>query len=219
MNRGLIFDMDGVVVNNDRYHCFSWIEFAERHGKKVGFDEVKSWFGNTNKTILENLFDNKLSMEQIKTMGNEKEEIYRKMYAPDIKPVEGLGAFLASIDDTFHIGLATSAPPENVAFVLKETGLNSYFDSVTDASDITIGKPDPEIFMKAAEKLGIKPDQCLVFEDSFHGIEAGRRAGMLVVGVATTHSKEGLNNTDYVIRDFTEINVDILNEIFISRGR
>ncbi len=214
MQRALIFDMDGVIVNNDKYHYLSWMEFAKKHGKDVGFDEVKSWFGNTNRTILENLFDYNLSIDQILQMGSEKEEIYRRIYAREIKPVDGLAGFLKSVDGFFRLGVATSAPPENVEFVLRETGLKSWFESVTDASDIGKGKPEPEIFLKAAAKLGVEPAECLVFEDSFHGIEAARRAGMHVIGVATTHDPSRLKNTDFIIRDFTGIDKNKLDEIF-----
>ncbi len=216
MDKALIFDMDGVIVNNDRYHCLSWMEFAKQHDKTVGFDEVKSWFGSTNRTILENLFDNRLDPEQIVRMGREKEEIYRRMYAADIRPVDGLPEFLGSLGGAYRIGVATSAPTENVEFVLRETGLRAYFEAITDESDIRKGKPDPEIFLKAAGKLGVNPSQCLVFEDSFHGIEAARSAGMHVVGLATTHKPEDLKNTDLVIRNFFEINTQKLDEILTS---
>lgn len=219
MKRALIFDMDGVVVKNDRFHCLSWIEFAKKHGKHVEFDEVKSWFGSTNRTILENLFGNPLPPDKINAMGDEKEEIYRNMYAPEIEPLTGLSEFLAEMDGSYLIGLATSAPTENVEFVLRETGLEKFFSSVTDASDILHGKPDPEIFLKAARKLGAEPENCLVFEDSFQGIEAARKAGMYVVGVATTHEASDLMNTDMIIGDFNEMNREKLDLIFKGRHR
>ncbi len=214
MKRALIFDMDGVIVNNDRYHCLAWEEFAGRYGKTVGFDEIRSWFGSTNKTILERLFGTGMSMVQITSMGREKEEIYRRLYAGVIKPVPGLPEFLKELKGSFLTGVATSAPPENVEFVLRETGLKAFFNAVTDESDIQKGKPDPEIFLKAAMKLGVEPADCLVFEDSFQGIEAASRAGMHVVGVATTHESGSLENTDFVIHDFFGIDIKKLNDIF-----
>jgi beta-phosphoglucomutase len=214
MEKALIFDMDGVIVNNDRFHCLAWVEFARNHNKEVTVDEVKSWFGNTNRTILENLFENRLSLQEINLMGQEKEVIYREMYKNDIKPVKGLKEFLASLNGSFRVGVATSAPSENVEFVLERTGLADFFSSITDASDIEKGKPEPEIFIKAAGKLGVPPEHCLVFEDSHHGIEAARRAGMHVVGVATTHKPEYLKGTDFIIHDFTEIDRDRINALF-----
>jgi len=219
MKRALIFDMDGLIVDNDRYHCLSWMEFAKKHGKDVGYDEVKSWFGSTNRTILGNLFPDALSREQVEQMGREKEELYRRMYAKTIEPLKGLKEFLAGLDGAFKIGVATSAPTENVDFVLGKTGLKSYFQSVTDESDIRHGKPDPEIFLKAAGKLGVPPDSCLVFEDSFHGIEAARRAGMYVIGVATTHEAGALKNTDLVIADFSQINAGMIEAIFEGKQK
>ncbi len=212
--KGLIFDMDGVIINNDKYHCRAWQVFAAKHGKSVSFEEVKSWFGSMNSSILKNLLGNELSTDEIQKFSREKEVIYRNIYSSKIKPLKGLKTFLENPGlRKWKIGMATSAPPENVEFVLEKTGLAGKFHEITDDTQITNGKPDPEIFLETAKKLDVRPDHIIVFEDSFHGIEASRKAGMKVVGVATTHKPEQLNNTDRVIKDFSTLSLDDLNEI------
>ncbi|MFW5820969.1 MAG: HAD family hydrolase [Bacteroidota bacterium] len=212
MKKALIFDMDGVVVNNDRYHYLAWKEFAEKHGKKLSFEEVKSWFGSTNISILIDFFDRELSPDDIKKYSAEKEKIYRDIYSPHIKPIKGLKGLLeAASGDGFVIGLATSAPPENVEFVLERTKLRKYFTEITDDSQISRGKPDPEIFITTAGKLGIDPSRSIVFEDSFYGIEAGKKAGMKVVAVASTHQPDKLKHADRVIINFSEIDLEELD--------
>jgi len=217
IEKAVIFDMDGVIVHNDVYHYRSWQIFSEKIGKSLSLEEVKSWFGSTNEKILKDLFDHTLTPEEIAGYAEEKEQIYRDIYAPVIKPLEGLREFLESLDPAeWGIGLATSAPGSNVDFVLKSTGLASFFHQITDDSQISNGKPHPEIFLKTAEKLKVSPAKTLVFEDSFHGIEAARRAGMKVVGVATTHETGKLLNTDHNIRDFRDIDPDLLDKILAS---
>ena len=201
-----IFDMDGVIVPNDRYHYESWYKFASIHGYNISFGEVKSWFGNKNDQILTRLFGRPLSDEEIKSYSEEKELIYRDLYRGKVKETSGLLAFLkAGKMKKIPMALATSAPPENVKLILEETGTRDYFSFITDDSEVINGKPNPEIFIKTAEKLGIAPARCVVFEDSFHGINAARSAGMKVVGVATTHPAENLKNTDLVIENFIEL--------------
>lgn len=214
MSRVLIFDMDGVVVDNDLYHFRSWQDYAKTLGKVVSFEEVKSWFGSTNQVILENLLGKHVSSKEIEQHARRKEKHYREIYRQDIQPVKGLKSFLELAQkENFRIGLATSAPPENVDFVLSSTGLTDFFEVITDDTQINSGKPDPEIFLKTAKKLQASPSGSIVFEDSFHGIEAARRAGMYVIGVATTHELENLVHADLQITDFTELTISILENL------
>ncbi len=210
---GLIFDMDGVIVDNAWYHALAWIKFAEKYGIVLSEEEVKSRFGSINEDILRALFKRDIMPVEIERMAIEKEEIYRNVYRENVEEVAGLTNFLKGLDmNNFVIGVATSAPPKNVEFILGATYLNRFFDIVTDESEIKYGKPHPEIFLKTAEKMGINPEDCIVFEDSFHGIEAGNRAGMKVIGLGTTHPKESLNSTILNIDDFSSLD----NEMIIN---
>jgi beta-phosphoglucomutase len=214
-----IFDMDGVIVNNDVYHFRAWGELCKNYGLVVSTDEVKSWFGNTNQMILRNLFGDTIDDDTITRMGNEKEVIYRELYQHNIKALQGLIPFLENLQERgITIAIATSAPTVNVDFVLDRTGIRMYFQKIIDASMIREGKPSPEIYLKASEILNLPVTNCLVFEDSLHGIESAQRAGMKVVGVATTHPAGKLFGTVKNINDFTEIDAFEVIKIIRNHG-
>ena len=214
----VIFDMDGVIVHNDYFHCLAWQKFSHENNIEVSTEQIKSWFGNTNATILQNLFGNGLKPEEIIKMAFRKESIYRELYSAEIAPVRGLIDFLDELKrNHIPVALATAAPVENVNFVLNATKTVSYFKTIIDESQITSGKPSPEIFLKAAEALNIAPSRCVVFEDSFFGIIAGNKAGMKVIGVATSHDAEKLDNTVLNIPDFNGINLGMIRNIMKSK--
>lgn len=188
-----IFDMDGVVVHNAVWHLEAFAEFGKRHGLVQTKEDYTRYFGNTNQTIMNSLFKTQLPYDKLVALAKEKENIYRELYKPFIKPVEGLPVFLKKASDlAIPIALATSAPLENVDFTLDSTGLRKYFSIISDASMVKHGKPDPEIYLLTAAKLGVQPSDCIVFEDSIAGIQSALSAGMRVIGVATTHKPEEL---------------------------
>ena len=188
-----IFDMDGVIVDNAEWHLKAFAEFGKRHGLVKKKEDYTRYFGNTNQTIMDSLFNTQLSPDKLNALAKEKEIIYRELYRPFIKPVQGLPVFLKNASErAIPIALATSAPPENVDFTLNSTGLKKYFSIISDASMVKHGKPDPEIYLLTAAKLGVHPSDCIVFEDSIAGIQSALSAGMRVIGVATTHKPEEL---------------------------
>ncbi len=190
----LIFDMDGVIVDNHRWHFDSYIEFGKRHNMNITREEFGRYFGTTNDVIMKSLFGEHITAKEIIAFGEEKEIIYREMYKAHIQPVEGLMDFLQyASGHNFPIALATAAPSENVKFTLAQTGLSSYFSEITDSSMVSRGKPDPQVYLITAAKLGVEPSDCIVFEDSIPGIQAAQAAGMRVIGVATTHTPDGLS--------------------------
>jgi len=189
----LIFDMDGVVVDNHQWHFEAYVEFGKRHNLNITREQFGSYFGITNHMIMKSLFGEDISEENIVAFGKEKESIYRELYRPFIKPVDGLPAFLKYASECgIPVALATAAPADNVKFTLRATGLEKYFSEITDASMVSHGKPDPEVYLVTAAKLGVQPSDCIVFEDSIPGILSARNAGMRVIGVATTHKSKEL---------------------------
>lgn len=201
----VIFDMDGTMVNNSQYHEQAWREFIKKYGKNLSEKDMQHYvFGRTNKATLEYIFNRELTPEEIFKYGEEKEQIYRTIYRPYIKPVDGLIDFLNYLKQkNVTMAVATSADPPNVDFVLGALGIKDYFKTIVDASEITEGKPNPEIFLKTANRIGYSPERCIVFEDSSSGIKAGKSAGMKVVAITTTSDASKLKDADYVINDFT----------------
>lgn len=185
--------MDGVIVDNAAWHLEAFAEFGKRHGLVQTKEEYIKYFGNTNQTIMNSLFNTILSSDKLVALAKEKEIIYRELYRPFIQAVDGLPFFLENASCLgIPIALATSAPLENVDFTLDLTGLRQYFGIISDASMVKHGKPDPEIYLLTAAKLGVQPADCIVFEDSIAGIQSALSAGMRVIGVATTHKPEEL---------------------------
>lgn len=200
----LIFDMDGVIVDNHQFHFDAFVEFGKKHNITITRESFSPNFGKTNSEIMQSIFGRPMSEAEIKVLADEKEQIYRDLYKPYIQPIKGLTELLKNASSRgIPVAMGTSAPTENVVFTLAETGLSKYFDVITDSSMVKHGKPDPEIYLLTAERLGIEPSECLVFEDSHAGIAAAKAAGMKVIGLATTYSKEELSGfVDDIIPNF-----------------
>ena len=216
--KAVLFDMDGVIVHSVPYHEPAWFEFSQKYNPNLTRDQVnKIMLGRTNKDILPEILGKELSDEEIKKYSTEKEEIFLSLIAPEIKEVKGFTGFIKSLGNMKKT-IATAAPPMNIDFILAKLKINSFFDKTKIVNDSMVakGKPNPEVYLKAAEKLGVEPKDCLVFEDSPSGIKAAKNAGMKVVGVATTIPTDKLMSelqTDFAINNFTEINMQKVNEI------
>jgi len=219
-NMVLIFDMDGVIVDNHQWHFDSYIEFGQRHQKHITREEFSKYFGTTNQFIMKSIFGKNISEKDIIAFSNEKEAIYRETYQPFIKPVKGLPEFLQyASQNSIPIALATAAPKENVKFTLHSTGLEAYFQAITDSSMVSRGKPDPQVYLITAKKLGVQPADCVVFEDSIPGITAARNAGMRVIGIATTHTPEELRKyVDEIILNF-DTAPELINKLLVEQAK
>lgn len=195
--------MDGVIVDTNPYHKISLKQFCEKYGYRLNEEDlISKIYGRTNNEWIRNIFG-PLAKEKILELGEEKEAMFRAIYKDVIEPLPGLDDFLMGLEEkNIPKAIGTSAPRSNVDFVLEHTHLKKYFTTILDQSDVEHGKPDPEIYLKVAHRLGFQPQQCIVFEDSLSGVESAQRAGAKVVGVATTHSQEELVHTDLVISDF-----------------
>lgn len=212
----VIFDMDGVIVDNNFYHKKAWKEFCSRHKFSLTDDEFKKYiYGRINKDILKFLFNRVLSPGEIEDLSEEKEKIYRDIYKQEIKLPEGLNALLLEFKLAgIKIAVASSAPKDNIEFVFENTGIRDLFRIVLTESDIKNGKPDPEIYLKTAELLSIDPGECIVFEDSVSGINSAKNAGMKVIAITTTHPGNELSKADLIINSFLEINLEKLNKVY-----
>lgn len=201
--------MDGVIVDNRDAHMEAFVVFAERHHADFSKKELLSCFGSTNEVILSKIFKEGLTPQQVEELSEEKEVIYREIYQP--QPVAGLVDLLHSLKEAgIKTAVGSSAPRENVDFILEKCDIGRYFDAIACGSEITHSKPDPEVYLLAAQKLGVKPTDCIVCEDAFVGVEAARRAGAKVVALATTFPRESHHDYDLLADDFTQVDVDKL---------
>ncbi len=204
--KGAIFDMDGVVVDNHKYHFKAWMAFSKKYNFELNEKIYREQYnGKTNADLFHMIFGN-ISQEEMKRYADEKEGMYKELYAPDMKAHKGLIEFLEFLQKKrIKIALGTSAPTENVDFVLDSLKLRKYFEVIVDGPQVERGKPDPQVYLLCALKLGLDPKECVVFEDALLGLEAGERAGCKIVAVATSHEAYELKGkTDLIIHDFTE---------------
>ncbi|MCZ8184166.1 MAG: beta-phosphoglucomutase family hydrolase [Beijerinckiaceae bacterium] len=204
---GLIFDMDGTIVDNMRFHDDAWEVWHREYGlpfDRAGFFARTA--GRTNPEILGELFPD-LPPEEIIRRGEEKEAAYRSLYAAHVRPMTGLEALLDAADaNGIAMAVGTAAPPDNIAVVLDTLGLRPRFRTIVSPSQGFRGKPHPDMFLAAAERMGIAPEICIVFEDAPLGVEAARRAGMRAVAVETMLDASAFAAFDNVVatlRDFT----------------
>ncbi|MBK9336477.1 MAG: HAD family phosphatase [Lewinellaceae bacterium] len=209
MAQGFIFDMDGTMVDNMMVHHRAWQRKLATLGLDLSLEAVRQTIHGINEEIIERLFGDRFTPGERQQIAREKEAEYRAIFLPELRLVDGLDLFLrTAVERGIPMGIGSAAPPENVQFVLENLGLHPFFQVVIDAAQVTKGKPDPEVFLRVAERLGLAPEHCLVFEDSPTGAEAARRAGMPAVIVTTTHTPAEFSRFDNVVRivrDFTEV--------------
>ncbi len=214
----VIFDMDGVIVDNMKVHVLAFAEMCRRYGKPFDMERFKPMAGRGNDEIMPVFLDAELIRRRgIRSLADEKEAIYREIYAADIAPVKGLVTFLKEMRERgVKCAVGSSGCKENVDFVLDSCGIRRYFDAVVNCDMVKKCKPDPEIYQKAIELLGVNASSCIVFEDALAGMEAARRAGIKTVALATTlpHSEiEEKSDAVLTINDFTEVNFDNLSAL------
>ena len=197
----LVFDMDGVLVDSNPIHCQAWEVFNRRYGLETTDAMRRSMYGKRNDEIVREYFGEGLAPEEVLARGAAKEQLYREMIAARIEEilVPGLRPFLEFHRDDV-MAVASNAEPENLDFVLDRAGLRSYFRVVVDGHQARYPKPHPELYLRTAGLLGVAPANCLIFEDSYYGIEAARAAGARVIGVLTTHGD--LPGADLTIDNF-----------------
>lgn len=210
MRWGVIFDVDGTMVDNKDYHERAWFELCRRHGMELTAEDYRNRIhARTNDKIIPDLFGDAIGNDKAACIALEKETIYRDLYRPHVKP---LGGFIKFLDELKARGIpcaaASNSPAGNVNLVLDELGIRRYFTSVITADDVSHGKPDPEIFLTSAARIGLAPQQCIVFEDSGPGFEAARRAGCPYIVIAIGADEEHLTrSTDAAAtyHDYTDI--------------
>ncbi|HLH19468.1 MAG TPA: beta-phosphoglucomutase family hydrolase [Bryobacteraceae bacterium] len=183
----LIFDMDGVIVDSNPTHRRAWELFNRRYGLETTEAMHQRMYGKHNADIVRDYFGPDLDDAEVAARGAAKEALYRELAGAGIEQmlVPGVRAFLEE-HRARPMGVGSNAEPANVEFVLERSGLRPFFRTVVDGHQVRRPKPDPEVFLLVAERLGAAPANCIVFEDSPTGVQAALAAGMKVVGIRTT---------------------------------
>jgi beta-phosphoglucomutase family hydrolase len=210
MKLGAIFDWDGVVIDSSSHHEESWERLAKETGLTLPEGHFKKGFGMKNNFIIPNLLNWSNHPDEIKRLSLRKEELYREILLEwGIRPLPGVAEWLAALRQReIRCAIGSSTDRLNIDTSLRVLGFEKFFATIVSAEDVSHGKPDPEVFLTAAERIGVDAGHCVVFEDALVGIEAAHRGGMKVIAVATTNRIEALKAADLAVHRLDELSVD-----------
>ncbi len=214
----VIFDMDGVIADTNPYHTEAFRQFFDRYDVAYTLAEFEDhMYGKHNDYIMRYFFKRQLDDAEVKRLGEEKEVLFREIYADHVAPIAALPRFLDELKTAgYRIGVATSAPRANLDFIIDRLSIHTYMDIALSSEDVTAHKPDPAIYLKSANLLHVQPGNCVIFEDSYSGVSAARQAGATVIGVLTSHTADQLPPCERYIHDYREIDADDINQLLTS---
>jgi HAD superfamily hydrolase (TIGR01509 family) len=213
IKRAVLWDMDGVLVDSAEYHFLAWqaaLRELERH--EITYDQFQHTFGQRNDTVLRDIFGASYADDNIARVADHKEAMYRMLVRErGIAPLPGVMTWLAHLyENGWAQAVASAAPRANVEAIVEALGIRSYFGALTSAEDVTRGKPDPQVYLLAAERVGALPSRSIVIEDAPAGAEGARRAGMACIGVLSSH---GQLQADVVVQSLDDLHAGVFDEL------
>jgi beta-phosphoglucomutase family hydrolase len=196
----VIWDMDGVIADTAPFHFHAWQKAAQDRGISFTEDDFRDTFGKRNPEIIAEKFGRDIPPQESDGIAQRKEELFRRIAAQSIKPFPGVLNLMLSLRSAgWKMALVSSTPAENIKLILRSLEINSLFDTIVTDKDVLRGKPDPEGFLLAAERLGVSPSNCVVIEDAIAGVKAAKNAGMKCIAVTNTHPADRLKEADLVV--------------------
>lgn len=213
--KAVIFDMDGVICHTNPYHSKAFRVFFEKRGLNPTDQEfAEHMFGKSNSYILKHFLGRPVVGEEFKQMEEEKEGLFREIYDSEIKPISGFLNWLNQLKTNgYKTGVATSAPRANLDLIMGKLGFEPHMESILASEDVRKHKPDPEVYLTTAANLGVEPQHCVVFEDSYSGVSAAINAGMKVVGVLSSHTREELPPCDHHIATYADVSLSHIQNL------
>jgi len=208
--RGVIFDMDGVIVESESAHVEAEKLVLSKYGISISSDELHEYAGTTAKKMFSELTKKYGLKVKAEKLLREKEQILFKFLEEDAEPTKGIVELLVRLKERdVKLCIGSSSPMKQVEYILKKLNIACLFDCAVGSDNIIHSKPDPEIFLKAAAGLGFKPQECLVVEDAKLGVEAAKRAGMKCIGYKNPNSgHQDLSKADLVIDSFSQFDIE-----------
>jgi HAD superfamily hydrolase (TIGR01509 family) len=215
----IIFDLDGVLVDSSPFHFRKWVDFLRNHA--IPFDEGELpniVLGPANDVIFRRFLGDHLTRKQISQLSEELDANFRREIGPNPPALPGVRRFIEECHTQGVVmAVASAAIASNVKFLVDALGFRPFFREVLAVDSTTNPKPHPDIYLKVADKLGVQPSACAVFEDSYVGIEAAKRAGMKCIGISSTFSAADLRrNTqaDMIVPNFEPVSLETVRELF-----
>jgi len=217
---GVIFDMDGVLVDTYGAHFESWRAVAAEQGLSVTEAEFAPTFGRTSREIIAALWpQRRYNDDEIAALDDRKEAAFRRIIRSSFPAMPGAGELLHDLSAAgFALAVGSSGPPENIDLVLERLGARRLFRAIVTGRDVTRGKPDPQVFLIASQRLGVVPRRCAVIEDAPAGVAAANAAGMTSVGLKSTgRTRESLSAAEMVVDSLGELSAKILRSRIAAR--
>ena len=200
MIKGIIFDMDGTIVDSLPYHYEAWKIFFNENKVENFSEKLNEYKGGGTLDLMRTVYGNQYSKKELKKMSEDKEKIFRKIYKGEIKQILGFKKFLGELKSKdIMIGLASNAIRKNVSMIINELEIYDYFDSIICGDEVINGKPNPEMFNETIDRFNINKDECLIFEDSLEGVLAAKNSGVKVIGITSSSSNKVLKDAGCVM--------------------
>lgn len=211
--RGVVWDLDGVLVDTGELHYLSWSRVLPEYGVPFNRESFRATFGMNNAGLLSILLGCPLEPTLLTEISERKEQMFRQAARGNVSPLPGVRAWLARLQSAgFRQAIASSAPQPNIDTLLDELGLRAYFAALVSGFDLP-GKPDPATFLQAAQAIQVPPGRCVVVEDAIAGVEGTRRAGMKCIAVTTTNPAEALRGADIVVARLDDLAPDTFERL------
>jgi beta-phosphoglucomutase len=210
--RAVLWDMDGTLIDSEEFHWISWRETMAKEGIAISREQFLASFGQRNDSILSRWLGDAATSDRIEKIANAKEERYRDLIRQNgMQALPGVPLWLGRLHEQGWLqAIASSAPRPNIEVVLDALRAAHYFQSVVSADDVKRGKPDPEVYLVAAARVGISPERCIVVEDAVAGVEAAQSAGMRSIGV----NRDGKSlPADVVVRSLDLLETDAFDRL------
>jgi beta-phosphoglucomutase len=213
---GVIFDMDGVLIDSYQAHFVSWTRLYDELGMSYSEADFAADFGRTSRDILRRRFGEDLSLTDIRKLDERKEALFREELQDSLPTMEGAVELIDALAaDGFQLAVGSSGPPENIALCLEKLRRGEKFAAVVTGADVSRGKPDPQVFELAASRLSVPADSCAVVEDAVHGVEAANCAGMLSIGLTGTVDRDRLASAALVVDSLGELSPNRIRDLIL----
>jgi len=220
MSRGkleaVLWDLDGVIADTAEYHYQAWRDVLGKRGVDFSKADFMHLFGQRHDSIIKFALGNNLSPEELDAITEEKQQNYRRRVAANIRPMPGAIALIKSLQEHgIKSAIASSAAPENIEIITKGLGIKDCFQAMAHGTEVKEGKPSPQIFLLAAKKLKVKPDNCVVIEDAIAGVAAAKQAGMKCIAVTNSHPKKDLKKADLIVDTLETVGINDMEKLFL----
>lgn len=216
-SKGVIFDLDGVLVDTGEFHRLSWYDLAKKEDFEMSDELFYSTFGMQNYQIIPMLVGREVTAEELDRLSQWKEQRYRELIKGKLELLDGVRELIEDLKRAgFLLAIGTSTPLVNLEFMLENVPVDGWFDEYVTGEDVKRGKPEPDTFIMAADKLSLPPENCVVVEDAVQGVAAGKAAGMAVVAVTTTRERKELGEADLIVDSLAELKAEDFEKLLVN---